>query len=99
MISEGIVKAELVADSKRSTLEPILVSKIKQSSVIVTDMLNSYVRAGKYFKGHVRVNHTHGEYVLNGMHKNSIEGFWSLLNKKVLLKCTIVCHQSIFKSM
>jgi len=70
MISKGKVKAELVSDSKIKTLEPILVTKIKQSSFIVTDMLNSYVRAGKYFKGHVRVNHTHGEYFLNGMHTN-----------------------------
>lgn len=84
MVSEGKVKAEIVTDSKRSTLEPKLMGGIDQNSVIVTDMLNSYVRVGKYFKNHVRVNHTHGEYVLDGHHTNSIEGFWSLFKRGIL---------------
>jgi transposase-like protein len=81
------VRAEIVPNVKRETLQNMLLKNIKYGSAIYTDSAVAYDKVVRTFV-HEVVNHTN-EYVRGQVHTNSIENFWSLLKRS--LKGTYVC--------
>lgn len=79
---EGIVKAQVVENTKDSTLYPIIRANVEPLSNIMTDEFKVYDSLNRIYY-HGSVNHSAKQYV-NGMaHTNSIENFWSHLKRGV----------------
>jgi transposase-like protein len=81
------VRAQVVPNVSRETLQHILLKNIKFGSVVYTDNAVGYDKVSYNFV-HDVVNHTY-EYVRGEVHTNSIENFWSLLKRT--LRGTYVC--------
>jgi len=81
------VRAEVVPNVARETLQNVLLKNIKYGSIVYTDNAVGYDKVSYNFV-HDVVNHTY-EYVRGSVHTNSIENFWSLLKRT--LKGTYVC--------
>jgi len=81
------VRASVVPNVRRETLQSLLLKNIKYGSAIYTDSAVGYNKLLQNFV-HEVVNHTQ-EYVRGQVHTNSIENFWSLLKRG--LKGTYVC--------
>ena len=50
----------------------------------MSDEFGGYKDLNKEFAGHEIVAHSRKEYARNGVHTNTIEGFWSLLKRGIL---------------
>jgi len=81
------VRATVVPNVRRDTLQNMLLKNIKLGSTVYTDTAVGYDKVAYHFV-HDVVNHTK-EYVRGRVHTNSMENFWSLLKRG--LKGTYVC--------
>ena len=80
----GKVHVLPVPDAKRSTLMPIIRSKIRPDSIVYTDCFSTYDVLDVSEFRHVRINHS--ELFADGKnHINGIENFWNQA-KRVLRK-------------
>lgn len=79
---EGEVRLQVVADTKRTTVLPIVASNIEKGAIIYTDSSHMYTPLSSAFV-HGVVNHEQGEYVRGLCHTNSIEGFWSIMKRGI----------------
>jgi transposase-like protein len=77
------VYTQVIADTKASTLKPIIEKLVQKGSIIVSDEWNGYTGLNKDFQ-HEVVNHKSNEFKNEvGFHTNGIEGFWSLLKRGI----------------
>ncbi|MEA3421080.1 MAG: IS1595 family transposase [Acidobacteriota bacterium] len=78
----GMVFLELVANTGKATIEPIIENRIVKGARVYSDRWKAY--DGLMIKGyiHKRVDHGKDEYVTyekkEAIHVNGIEGFWGL---------------------
>ena len=79
----GDVIANVVPNVRKRTLLPIVTGNIEPGSTVHTDELRSYRGLNLVGFKHRTVNHGAGEYVNNGSHVNSIEGFWARLKLSI----------------
>lgn len=77
----GEVRAVPVADTKASTLKRFVRENAAAGATIVTDQHGGYIGLDAEGFGHIRINHSAGEYVRDKAHTNGIESFWSLLKR------------------
>ena len=86
------VRAQVVPNTKRETLQTEVLNNVKYGSKVYSDDAVPYTGLQEKFI-HEVVNHTE-EYVRGQVHTNSLENFWSLLKRN--LKGTYVavepCH-------
>jgi transposase len=83
MERDGKVMTKIVPDAKRNTLQPHIIENVEQGSEIQSDEWFAYRGiAGKGFE-HQTVEHGKGQYAVNGVHVNGIEGYWSMLKKGI----------------
>lgn len=75
----GKVKAKVVADRNKPTLQGNVKMHVKAGSEVFTDELLSYWGLDEKFV-HQVVNHAE-EYVRGNVHTNGMENFWSLLKR------------------
>jgi len=75
----GIVRARVVDDIKRGTLQSYVRDAVEPGSAVYTDALKSYTGLGRDFD-HRTINHAM-RYVDGNVHTNVIENFWSLLKR------------------
>ncbi len=81
---KGRIKATIVLDVKAKTLVPAIEATINKDALVYTDDLPSYANLSKYGYEHAAVAHSQKVYVSgNGIHTNSIEGFWSQLKRSI----------------
>jgi transposase-like protein len=75
------VRAQVIPNVKRETLQNVILNHIEGGATIYTDQFNAYDRlpAAKEFI-HETVNHMQ-EYVRGQVHTQGIENFWSLLKR------------------
>lgn len=79
---DGDIKAFVANDTTSATLSEIIINNIEAGSELHTDEYNAYKFTRKFWK-HKSVNHS-VEYVsAEGIHTNSVEGFWSLLKRGI----------------
>ena len=74
----GEVKAVVVKDRKKKTLQPYIKAVVEKGSELHTDDLKSYEGLDEYI--HEVINHAE-EYVRGDVHTNGMENFWSLLKR------------------
>lgn len=79
----GKIRAQKVPNTKKKTLEPIILANVKRNSKLMSDEWSAYYDMHKYYI-HKVVNHKRGQYVVGNAHTNTIEGFWSLLKRGIL---------------
>ena len=79
----GELRAIKVIDTRGYSLRPFIVQNVEFGSTVHTDEWWGYKGLSRIFK-HQQINHGDGEYVKDGIHTNSIEGFWSLLKRGVV---------------
>lgn len=82
LLCNGKVSTTVVSSTKSTELKPIIYSMVAKGSIMVTDEWLGYNGLNKDFQ-HEVLNHKMREYVSNGFHTNSIEGFWSLLKRGI----------------
>ena len=76
----GKVRAKIIEDRAKPTMQPPIHANIEAGSHIITDEHVTYpfVARDRYF--HEVINHIEG-YVRDHVHTNGIENFWSLLKR------------------
>ncbi|MGD1063234.1 MAG: IS1595 family transposase [Terracidiphilus sp.] len=74
------VRAQVIPDVKRTTVQAAILNQIGHGSTIYTDNSVSYDFLKKTDFVHETVNHM-TEYVRGQVHTNGIENFWSLLKR------------------
>lgn len=80
----GELRAEVVADTKASTVQGVVRKNVVPGNVVLTDEHRSYKGLGSDYL-HVSVNHSAGEYVVEKLiHTNSIESVWALLKRQIV---------------
>src|SRR5579863_5559698 len=75
----GKVRTEIIDDRKLTTLIPNVQKHVDAGSVVYTDEANAYFGLQADFS-HEVINHAVA-YVLDNVHTNGIENFWSLLKR------------------
>lgn len=83
----GKVRATVVEDREKATLEPIVKEHVRKGSHVYTDELVSYWGLDEDY-AHEIINHAES-YVEGLVHTNGLENFWSLLKRG--LNGTYVC--------
>lgn len=78
----GEVRATVVDNAKRKSLEPHVLDNIEQGATLFTDDLQSYVGIAKGRYEHYSVNHLK-TYVDGIIHTNGLENFWSLFKRSL----------------
>lgn len=82
LVNNGMVDISVVADTKATTLKPIIASMVETGSIVVTDEWGAYNGLANNYQ-HEVLKHNAAEFVRDGFHTNSIEGFWSLLKRGI----------------
>lgn len=78
----GEIRANVVPDTSGYHLRSYVVNNVEFGSSLMTDEWLGYKGLAQLFHHHI-VKHNEGEYVKDGCHTNSLEGFWSLLKRGV----------------
>lgn len=79
----GKVKAQVVPNIRKGTLQPLVTQHIMPPATVFTDEHKAYDGLEKRGYTHERVNHSARVYVTGNVHTNTIEGFWSLLKNGI----------------
>ena len=80
---QGDVKTQVVPDSKRRTVEPVVSSNVREGSVVHTDEWVAYSGLARRGFKHRFITHSSQQWVFDGVHTNSIEGYWSQLKRSI----------------
>lgn len=75
----GVVRAEVVPDVRRATIQPRVRESVEPGAALYTDASSSYSGLESDF-AHATVDHAEC-YVDGRVHTNGIENFWSLLKR------------------
>jgi transposase-like protein len=79
----GKVISQVVTDTKRSTVMPLINKNIVKRSMVYTDEYPVYDAIDKFGYEHEEVNHSIGQYVNGNASTNTIEGYWSLVKRGI----------------
>jgi len=80
MLCDGLVYVQVVKNTQRKTLAPIIYKRVKVGCTVVTDGWGAYKKLSKNYE-HKVIQHNLGVYKSGPYHTNGIEGFWSLLKR------------------
>jgi len=75
----GEVRATIVPDTKRNTLQGHIEQNVQAGSAVYTDALKSYTGLSRDYS-HETIDHAEA-YVEGRVHTNGMENFWSLLKR------------------
>jgi transposase-like protein len=70
-----------VKSANATNVREILVRNASRKSELHTDESRLYTKLGEEFAGHRTVTHSQGEYAREGVHTNSIEGYFSVFKR------------------
>jgi transposase-like protein len=76
------VRAKVVPNVKRETLQSEILNHVAQGSKVYTDSATGYLNLAAQQYIHETVNHVQ-EYVRGEVHTNGLENFWSLLKRSL----------------
>jgi len=80
----GRVKAKVVANVTPETLKSHVRNMVDTDTTLMTDDRRGYIGLEKEYHAHHRINHSRGRYVNGDIHTNTIEGFFSILKRKMI---------------
>ena len=78
----GEVRAMVVENARRKSLEPRVLENVELGSTLYTDQLPTYINIAKDRYTHFSVNHME-RYVDGQIHTNGLENFWCLLKRGI----------------
>ncbi len=78
----GELRAGVIPDTKKDTLEGVVQYHVKPGAKVYTDEHHGYRDLSADYH-HGAVAHAREEYVRGAIHTNAIEGFWSLLKRQI----------------
>ena len=81
---DGCVRSQVMKHVTGKNLKAVLKANIAPTATIMTDELPAYRRATKDFASHQAVNHSAREYVRGLAHTQYVDGFFSLLKRRVV---------------
>lgn len=76
----GKVRAMVIEDTSRFSIQPLIYSNIKKDSTVFTDEWLAYNGIGEVYE-HSSVDHRSKQYVSGNTTTNAIENFWSHLKR------------------
>jgi hypothetical protein len=79
----GDVVTRVIPDRSEFSTTPVVKQFVRPGSKLATDDWPAYRRLGEEGYRHGRVNHSAKEYVRGEWHTNTIEGFWSMVNRTI----------------
>lgn len=79
----GDVRAFVVENVNRETLQGLLKKNVDPKTRIMTDELNLYVGVDKHFASHETVLHKQHQYAKGDVSTNTVEGFFGLLKRGI----------------
>jgi transposase len=80
---EGKIKVTVTADTKQSTVMPLIKATVEKGSKVMTDEYNVYNGVKEAGYEHETVAHGEKEYARGNVHTNTLEGFWSQFKRSV----------------
>jgi transposase len=80
---KGKLICKKIANVKADTLIPLIKENVTPNAVIYTDEYPSYKKLSQLGYKHEFIHHLDKVYVINDVHINSIEGFWSLFKRGI----------------
>lgn len=80
---DGKIIATVVPDATAKTLLPKVRGKVDPKAMVYTDEWKSYDPLGRMGYQHASMQHSQKVYVSGDVHTNTIEGFWSLLQRGI----------------
>jgi transposase-like protein len=80
----GRTKAVKIEATDAGTITDIIVQNVEVGSTLHTDEHLSYAGIGGLFFDHDTINHSHGEYVRDGVTTNSIESVFAVLKRGLI---------------
>lgn len=83
LLSDGKVQTFVTPNTSGKILKAIIYKLVKEGTTIISDGWKGYVGLSAKYE-HKVVDHGTGEYVKDGFHTNSIEGFWSHLKRGIM---------------
>lgn len=83
LLSNGKVQTFVTPNTSGKILKAIIYKLVKEGTTIISDGWKGYVGLSAKYE-HKVVDHGTGEYVKDGFHTNSIEGFWSHLKRGIM---------------
>lgn len=84
MISNGQAMTQVVPNTQGKTLRPIIMSRVKKGSTLITDDWLAYNGLSVHYN-HKIVDHSKKQYQTDdGYNTNSIEGFWSIFKRGII---------------
>jgi hypothetical protein len=79
----GDVVTRIIPDRSEFQTTPVIKEFVRSGSKLTTDDWIAYRRLNEEGYRHERVNHSAKEYVRGEWHTNTIEGFWSMVNRTI----------------
>lgn len=79
----GDVVTRIIPDRSEFQTTPVIKEFVRPGSKLTTDDWTAYRRLNEEGYRHERVNHSAKEYVRGEWHTNTIEGFWSMVNRTI----------------
>jgi transposase len=89
----GRIKAEVVPNSRQTTLEKKVREYVVPQTILYTDDFKAYQRIGRTEYVHRRINHSAKVYVQGDVHTQTIEGFFGLFKSGVRGAYHAVSHK------
>jgi len=80
---KGKLVAQKIANVRSNTLIPLIKENVTPHAIIYTDEYPSYNPLDRLGYMHDIINHAKKVYVINDVHINNIEGFWSLFKRGI----------------
>jgi transposase len=80
---EGRVRATVVPDRKRKTLQGEVKKHVLPASTVFTDEWPAYHGLDRDYKAHHRIRHSEEIYVEGNVHTNTIKGFFGLIKNGI----------------
>ncbi len=79
----GNVAATVVTKPDSATILPLIVNQVAPATKVVTDEYGGYANVARAGFTHEKVHHGKEEYVRGNVHTNTIEGYWSQMNRSI----------------
>ncbi len=80
---DGEAMTQVVPDTKKVTLEPVVFANIAPGTIVTTDENPSYGDLSRSGYRHAAINHSAKEYVRGIHHTNTVEGFWAIVKRTI----------------
>jgi transposase-like protein len=80
---DGDLRAGVVDNTRKDTLEPIIEHHVAAGAIVYTDEHLAYRALDQRFD-HSTVRHSRREYVRGPVHTNGIESVWALLKRQII---------------